>query len=105
MNDDFTRVLLTPIIDVDYYLPQFSKYNPGKLFRKKTEYKSICKVADLSFDVDKIQPPEIPEKKDKKDKKENKDNNTPLKEPKNNEENKTLTPTPTPTATPKDEKE
>ena len=23
MSDDYTRVLLTPIIDVDYYLPYF----------------------------------------------------------------------------------
>ena len=85
MSDDYTRVLLTPIIDVDYYLPYFSKFNPINLFRNTTEYKSVCKIADLSFDIKKPPPPVIPEKKDKKNKdketKDNKDNNTPLKMP------------------------
>ena len=74
MSDDFIRVLLTPIIDVDYYLPQFSKFNPANLFRKMPEYKSVCKAADLSFDIKRLPPPEINDKKDKKGKKENKDN-------------------------------
>ena len=66
MSDDFIRVLLTPIMDVDNYLPQFSKFNPINLFRNNTEYKSICKVTDLSFDIEKIQPPQIIDKKGKK---------------------------------------
>ena len=83
MSDDYTRVLLTPITDVDYYLPQFSKFNPINLFRKNPQYKSINKVANLSFDIKKIIPPETTDKKDKKIKKkeiDNKDNNTPLKQ-------------------------
>ena len=97
MSNDFTRVLLTPITDVDYYLPQFSKFNPINLFRKKPEFKYILKAADLSFDIKKIIPPETPNKKDKKNKKkeiDNKDNNTPLKQ----------TPTPKPSETKEEEK-
>jgi hypothetical protein len=102
MSRDYTRVLLTPIIDVDYYLPEFSKFNPINLFRKM-DYRSICKITDLSYDIVK-KPPEIDDKKSKKAKqekekekenkakKDNLDNNTPMKEPKI-EENKTPTPT------------
>ena len=68
MSEDFTRVLLTPIIDVDYYLPQFSKFNPINLFRKIPEYKTVCKAADLSFDLVKLIAPDLIDK-NKKDKK------------------------------------
>ena len=91
MSSDMIRVLLTPIIDVDYYLPKFGRFNPINLFRKIPNYKSICKLSDLSFDLKKLPPSEIKdEKKDKKEKKEinatkeSKDNKsvetTPLKE-------------------------
>ena len=99
MNDDFTRVLLTPIIDVDYYLPQFGKFNPINLFRKISIYKPICKVTDLSFDLKKVSQIEIDDKKnknDKKSKKENKENNTYIKESKNIE----ITQTPNQTQNP-----
>ena len=129
MSEDFTRVLLTPIIDVDYYLPQFSKFNPINLFRKIPEYKTVCKAADLSFDLVKLIAPDLIDKnkkdkkkdnKDNKDKKENKDNkdskdnkdnkdnkdiNTPLKESVNSEINKTPNQTPTPTPNPKENQE
>ena len=97
MSSDMIRVLLTPIIDVDYYLPKFGRFNPINLFRKIPNYKSVCKISDLSFNLKKLPPSEIKDesKKDKKDKKEinvikdNKDNKsvetTPIKESKNNE--------------------
>ena len=31
---DMTKVILTPILDIDYYLPNFSKFNKKKLFNK-----------------------------------------------------------------------
>ena len=31
---EMTKVLLTPILDIDYYLPKFSKFNKDKLFNK-----------------------------------------------------------------------
>ena len=82
LSQDYTRVLLTPIIDVDYYLPQFSKFNENDLFRSLTPYKQIKKVTDLSFDIKKLPPEKDPPKKGAK---------------------KTQTPTPTPTPTPTNE--
>jgi hypothetical protein len=102
MSSDMIRVLLTPIIDVDYYLPKFGRFNPINLFRKIPNYKSVCKISDLSFNLKKLPPSEIKDesKKDKKDKKEinvikdNKDNKsvetTPLKESKNIETDSNL---------------
>ena len=37
MTEDFTRIFLTPIIDMDYYLPKFSKFQVQKLFRSKAQ--------------------------------------------------------------------
>ena len=88
LSEDFTRVLLTPIMDIEYYLPQFSKFNPENIFRNLPEYKSICKATDLSFDLKK-RPFQIDEKKDKKEKKNINNNNSPLNCSKNNEVNKT----------------
>ncbi|MBQ3436992.1 MAG: hypothetical protein IJG31_00500, partial [Fusobacterium sp.] len=31
---EMTKVILTPILDINYYLPQFSKFNKEKLFNK-----------------------------------------------------------------------
>ena len=73
MSEDFTRVLLTPIIDVDYYLPQFGKFKTENLFRKIRDYKSVYKITDLSFDINKISPLDKDEKKGKKDNKKIKD--------------------------------
>ena len=58
LTEDYIRVLLTPIIDVDYYLPQFSKFDEKDLFRNISSYKQINKVTELSFDIKKS-PPEI----------------------------------------------
>ena len=86
MSEDFTRVLLTPIIDVDYYLPQFGKFRTENLFRKMPNYKSVYKATDLSFDINKISPLDKDEKKVKKDNKKKFED----KENKENKENKDL---------------
>ena len=66
LNQDLTRVLLTPIIDVNYYLPCFSRFNDKELFRDLSYYKQINKVTDLSFDIKKKFPIlETPNKKGK----------------------------------------
>ena len=51
MSEDYTRILLTPIIDIDYYLPQFSKFEIKNLFRKenKDHLKQIAKITDLTL--------------------------------------------------------
>ena len=41
MTEDFTRIFLTPIIDMDYYLPHFSKFELKNLFRKENKDKLI----------------------------------------------------------------
>ena len=52
MTEDFTRILLTPIIDVDYYLPVFSKFEVTNLFRDKNQNNliQIKKIANLSLE-------------------------------------------------------
>ena len=51
LSEDYTRLLLTPIIDIDYYLPKFSKFEIKNLFRKenKEHLIQISKIADLSL--------------------------------------------------------
>ena len=85
MSDDFTRVLLTPIIDINYYLPQFSKFDPINLFRNISKYKSVCRAADLSFGLKKVPPFELNDKKDNKNKNKNEKKDTPVDNSKNNE--------------------
>ena len=65
---------------MDYYLPQFSKFDENNLFRSLTPYKQIKKVTDLSFDIKKLPPEKEPSKKNSKN-----------------------SPSPTPTPTQKDE--
>ena len=57
MTEDFTRLLLTPIIDIDYYLPKFSKFELKDLFRNenKDHLIQISKIADLSLKEIKIE--------------------------------------------------
>ena len=52
MTEDFTRILLTPIIDVDYYLPVFSKFEVANLFRNKNQNNliQIKKIANLCLE-------------------------------------------------------
>ena len=51
MTEDYTRFFLTPIIDIDYYLPKFSRFELQNLFRSKNKDNliQIKKLADLSL--------------------------------------------------------
>ena len=51
MTEDYTKIFLTPIIDMDYYLPKFSKFNINNLFRSenKDHLIQITKLADLTL--------------------------------------------------------
>ena len=64
LSEDFIRVLLTPIIDIDFYLPQFSKFDEKILFRSVSSYKQINKVTDLFFDIKKLKPEMVSSKKE-----------------------------------------
>ena len=45
---EMTKVILTPILDIDYYLPQFSKFNKNKLFNKDDyKYKISLNVEEI----------------------------------------------------------
>ena len=50
-TEDYTKIFLTPIIDIDYYLPKFSKFKIKNLFRaeNKDHLIQIIKLADLSI--------------------------------------------------------
>ena len=39
---EMTKVLLTPILDIDYYLPCFAKFNKNKLFNKDDYKYKVC---------------------------------------------------------------
>ena len=41
MTEDFTKICMTPIIDMDYYLPHFSKFELKNLFRKNNQFDLI----------------------------------------------------------------
>ena len=49
----FMKPLLVPILDINYYLPTFSKFNPDKLFKMKNENESKD-LLKLCMDIDKI---------------------------------------------------
>ena len=51
MTEDYTRFFLTPIIDIDYYLPKFSRFELENLFRAKNKDNliQIKKLSDLSL--------------------------------------------------------
>ena len=93
LTEDFTHVLLKPISNIDYYLPLFTEYNYGNLFRKKENKKEILYLADLSFVVKEHKTPLLPIDKEEGEEKKNTDE--PKKEEKKtqnenekNEENK-----------------
>ena len=50
MTNDFTRIFMTPILDIDYYLPNFSMFT-GNIFRETNENLTIpiSKITDLCF--------------------------------------------------------
>jgi hypothetical protein len=74
MTNDFTRIMMTPIIDLNYYLPKFSLFK-GEMFRNNSEngIMPITKVIDLSFGLDDIEKKNIGAKDSKENvKKDNK---------------------------------
>ena len=48
-TEDFAKILLTPILDLDYYLPKFSEFQTETLFRTPENKKAIYYPVDLSF--------------------------------------------------------
>ena len=50
------RPLISPILDINYYLPKFTEYNKNELFIKKEEEKNTNNIIsnDLILDFDKI---------------------------------------------------
>ena len=53
LNEDFMKIFLTPIADINYYLPKFSSFNTKDLFRynNKNDEISLEKIVDLSSDL------------------------------------------------------
>ena len=49
LTEDYTKILLTPILDLDYYLPTFSQFEKQNIFRKPEKKIPIYYLADLSF--------------------------------------------------------
>ena len=49
LTEDYSKVMLTPILDLDYYLPFFSKFQKENIFRKPENQIPIYYLADLSF--------------------------------------------------------
>ena len=77
LTEDYTRVLLKPILNIDYYLPEFSKFNYDGLFRKNEKKIDIYRSTDLSFIIKEHKQPLI---KDKKEDEEEKEGNEQKKE-------------------------
>ena len=59
----FMKPLLAPILDINYYLPDFSGFDPSKIFNQKDEF-----IVDM--DLDKIKKIKEEKKKDEKDEEE-----------------------------------
>ena len=72
-TSDYTRVLFEPIINIDYYFPEFTKYNYDEIFRKNENIKTICNLTDLSFAVPEHKKPLIDEDDEKNNKKQKKE--------------------------------
>ena len=51
LTEDFSKILLTPILDLDYYLPIFSYFQNENLFRQPEKQIPIYYLADLSFSL------------------------------------------------------
>ena len=66
-TNDLTKIFITPIIDMDYYLPKFSRFN-GSIFRNEPSESAlipITKIANICFTKN------INENKDENNKEEN----------------------------------
>ena len=71
-TQDFAKILLTPILDLDYYLPVFSEFQSQNLFRSPENQTPIYYLVDLSFTL--LNSPKI--FNPNKDNQKNKENNT-----------------------------
>ena len=71
---NFMRPLISPILDINYYLPRFTQYNKNELFIKKEEEKNSNNhiTNDLILDFDRIL--KISDNKKETNSKNNKDN-------------------------------
>ena len=49
MTNDFTKILMTPIVDIDYYLPKFSLFKNNIFRNNEKDVIPITKVIDISF--------------------------------------------------------
>ena len=47
-TNDLTKIFMTPITDIDYYLPKFSKFN-DEIFRSELNEIPVTKVTDISL--------------------------------------------------------
>ena len=110
LTEDYVKIFLTPIIDIDSYLPTFSCFDTNELFRENKEIFSLEKIADLSSElfsqkmekenkkklekeIDKIEDEEEmeedePKEEDKKEKEEDKKEEDKKEEEKKKDENK-----------------
>ena len=55
LTNDFTKIFMTPIIDIDYYLPKFSQFK-GDIFRNELSDSSVfpvTKIVDICFSKNK----------------------------------------------------
>ena len=52
LTEDYSRILLTPILDIDYYLPSFTYGNHQNIFRNPEKQIPIYYLTDLSFALD-----------------------------------------------------
>ena len=63
LTKEMVQPLLTPILDIDYYLPDFKKFDKNKLFNKNNyNYR-------IKLDIDEILKEEVKEKENKSNKK------------------------------------
>ena len=46
-SDNFSKILLTPIIDLNAFLPNFSQFDPDKLFNKDNNIVNILRCCNL----------------------------------------------------------
>ena len=102
LSEDFTKVLLRPIFDLDYYLPKYSQFEHENLFRIPEKQIPIYYLVDLSFALkechksflnltakkDIKEAPANNEKQNNKNENENKNENKIENEEKNKIENK-----------------
>ena len=73
LTSDYTKVLFEPIINLDYYFPEFTRYNYDEIFRKEEKKDLINNLTDLSFVVPEHKQPLIEEKEESNENKDNKE--------------------------------